>query len=112
MRPNDVQIFPHILDLLTVASPSDVKPPSRARVDLDTEALARRKQPAPCRLGVGPGIEYALRRYTELARETNFGGSERFLQPAVGCPALGCRRQAARKHCCLGPKACPQAQSG
>src|SRR5262249_32818530 len=62
VRPNDFQIFAHILDSFAVASPCDVKPSSGARVDLDTDALFRAKQPFSCRLGVGPGIEDVLRR--------------------------------------------------
>src|SRR6266511_2744931 len=71
LRPNDVQIFAHIFDFLTVPPPCDVKPPAYAGVDFHTAALSHRKQPFFCCFRVGPGIEDALRRHAERTREAN-----------------------------------------
>jgi hypothetical protein len=72
MGPNDFEIFADMLDILAVASLHDVKPASGARIDLDAYDLSprRRKQPFACRPRIEPGIEDALRRGAESARDT------------------------------------------
>jgi len=55
-----------------VAPLHDVKPASGARIDLDAYGLSprRRKQPFACGPRIEPGIEDALRRGAESARDT------------------------------------------
>src|SRR5262249_468768 len=71
-RPHDLEIFAHILGHLAVASPGDVEPPARARIDLHANARARGEEPLTRRLRVRPGVEDALRRHAEAVREANF----------------------------------------
>src|SRR5262249_40461522 len=74
VRANHLQKFTHILELLAVASPREVKPSSCARVDLYTHALTGRKQPFSRCLRDGPGVEDYPGRYSELARDADFDG--------------------------------------